>query len=119
MDNMQEQINAILGSPEMMQKLMTVAQSLGQQQSGQGATAQQEPPASPIPDIDISMLQKLSGLAGSSNIDKNQRSLLTALRPYLTNERIAKLEKAMRAAKIANMASGLLGSSGFQFNTGR
>ena len=65
------------------------------------------------------MIQKLSGLAGQSNIDKNQRTLLTALSPYLSRERIYKLEKAMRAAKMANMASAFLGKSGFQFNLGR
>ncbi len=119
MDNIQEQMNTVLNNPEMMQKIMGLAQSLGQTQSAQNTSVPHENADIPFPEIDISMLQKLSKLAGGSKIDKNQQSLLSALRPYLSNDRINKLEKAMRAAKLANIASGLLGSSGFQFNAGR
>ena len=121
MDDMQNQMNALLGNPEMMQKIMAMAQSLGQSQGNdqQAAPQKQEQPGFTMPDIDLSMVQKLSGLAGQSNIDNNQRTLLRALTPYLARERISKLEKAMRAAKMANIASAFLGQSGFQFNTGR
>ena len=120
MDDMQNQMNAILGNPEMMQKIMEMAQSLGQpQESEDPITQAQDIPAPGLGDIDISMVQKLSGIAGQSNIDSNQRTLLKALTPYLTRERISKLEKAMRAAKMANIASTLLGRSGLQFNAGR
>lgn len=121
MDDMQSQMNAILGNPEMMQKIMAMAQSLGQSQPSKqdNAPPKQEAAGFSVPDIDISMLQKLSGLAGQSNIDSNQRTLLKALIPYLSGERISKLEKAMRAAKMANMASAFLGKSGFQLNPGR
>jgi hypothetical protein len=63
-----------------------------------------------MPEIDLGMLQKISGLAGQSGIDKDQRSLLHALSPYLSQERINKLEKAMRAAKMARMATALMNS---------
>ena len=120
MDDMQNQMNAILGNPEMMQKIMAMAQSLGQSQGSEPQEPQKQDTAVPaFGDIDLSMVQKLSGLAGQSSIDNNQRTLLKALTPYLTRERITKLEKAMRAAKMANMASALFGRSGFQFNAGR
>ncbi len=122
MDDMQQQMNAILGNPEMMQKIMAMAQSLNQAQPSlqeSGQSPKEEKQSFSLPDIDLSMVQKLSGLAGKSNIDKNQKSLLAALTPYLSTERISKLEKAMRAAKMANMASSFLGKSGFQFNSGR
>lgn len=117
MEQMQEQMNAILGNPEMMQKIMTMAQSLGQSQSQESTPKDTPPPV--IPDLDPTLLKKLSSLASSGSIDKNQRTLLSALRPYLSSERIAKLEKAMCAAKLATAASGFLGKSGFQFNAGR
>ena len=108
MDNMQNGINSILENPEMMQKIMAMAQSL---QSTQEAPQKPEPsPTQNIPDIDISMLQKLSAMAGKANIDSHQRTLLSALQPYLTTDRISRLERAMRAAKLAGLASGLLGS---------
>ena len=119
MDNVQEKMNAILENPEMMQKIMAMANGLN--------AAQQEAPPKPsnekfsgsLPDIDLSMVQKLSGLANKSNIDGNQRTLLKALTPYLSRERIIKLEKAMRAAKIAAMASTLLRNGGLNFYGGR
>lgn len=120
MDDVQNQMNAILGNPEMMQKIMTMAQSLGQSQSAPPEQPKkQENAGFSLPDIDISMVQKLSGLAGQSKIDNNQQTLLKALTPYLARERITKLEKAMRAAKIASMASVFLGNSGPQHNPGR
>ena len=104
-ENMQNQMNAILSNPEMMQKIMSMAQAL----KPQDTPKEQATPAAAFPDIDLSMVQKLSGLAGKSNIDSNQRSLLTALTPYLSRERVQKLERAMRATKMANLASAFLG----------
>lgn len=121
MADMQEQMNAILNNPEMMQKIMAMAQTMNQtqEQTQEPEPPKQENPGFSMPDIDLSMVQRLSGLAGQSNIDSNQKTLLKALAPYLSRERISKLERAMRAAKMANMASSFLGKSGFQFNTGR
>lgn len=120
MDDMQNQMNAILNNPEMMQKIMSLAQSMNQQtSSGEQESPKQEQGEFSLPNIDISTLQRLSSLAGQSNVDNNQRTLLRALTPYLSRERISKLERAMRAAKLANMASGFLGRSGGLFQTGR
>lgn len=112
-DNMQNQMNAILNDPAMMQKIMSMAQALKTPEAPvqQPQKEQAVPAAAAFPDIDLSMVQKLSGLAGKSNIDSNQRSLLTALTPYLSRERVQKLERAMRAAKMANLASAFLGRS--------
>lgn len=119
MDDLQSKMNALLSDPETMQKLSAMAQSLGL--GGTQNSTPQPPPKqdAPLPDIDLSMVQKISSLAGRSNVDKNQQSLLRALGPYLSRERIGKLERAMRAAKMAQMASSFLGSSGFPFQSGR
>lgn len=115
MDNMQSQMNAILGNPDMMQKIMEMAKSLSPPQADAlvAATPPPENNGFSLPDIDLSMVQKLSGIVGQTGIDQNQRSLLSALRPYLSHDRISKLEKAMRAAKLASLASSFLGSAGF------
>ena len=102
MDNMQSGINSILENPEMMQKIMSMAQSFS-------GTQQQAEPAPQPPPFDPAMLQKISGLMGQTGIDPNQKGLLSALRPYLSCYRLDKLEKAMRAAKMAKFASGLFG----------
>lgn len=109
MDDLQNQMSAILGNPEMMQKIMAMAQTLNP-----GSSPKQEAPKEPpkqdqggfsLPDIDLSMIQKLSGFASQSRIDANQANLLKALGPYLQKDRLSKLERAMRAAKMAGMAS--------------
>ena len=104
MENLESQLGAILENPQMMQKIMAMAQSFNQEES-----SQELPPTANMPDIDLQTLQKLSGLAGQGNIDKNQKNLLSALTPYLNHQRIAKLEKAMRAAKMARLATTFLG----------
>ena len=55
------------------------------------------------------MVQKMMTALQSSGVDANQRALLTALNPYLTRDRISRLERAMRAAKLAGMATAFLG----------
>lgn len=109
MDDLQTQMNAVLGNPEMMQKIMAMAQSLNP-----GSSSTQEPPKEKpkqeqsgfsLPEIDLSTIQKLSGFASQSRIDANQANLLKALGPYLQKDRLSKLERAMRAAKMAGMAS--------------
>ena len=122
MDNIQEQMNAIIGNPEMMQKIMSMAQNLSQSQPKQDEEVKPKSNLTQelnLPDIDISLIQRLSGFVGQTNIDANQKTLLTALSPYLSRERIVKLEKAMRAAKMANLASVFLNNSGLLSNLGR
>ena len=120
MDDMQTQMNEILNNPQMMQQIMAMAQQMNQSQSKkQEPEPTQSAPEQAFPDMDMSMIQKLAGFAGQSNVDKNQKTLLKALTPYLSRDRINKLERAMRAAKMANMASAFLGTSGFPFQAGR
>lgn len=102
MEDMESKIGAILGNPEMMQQIMAMAQQFQ-------APPEQSPPIQ-NQDADFSMLQKLAPLIGKTRIDGNQQALLQALGPYLSSQRIAKLQKAMRAAKLAGMASLVLGS---------
>lgn len=106
-------MNAVLANPEMMQKIMSLAQGLSASPEPVSQSPP-EPPASAVPDIDPAMLMQLSKLVGQSSVDSNQRALLSALSPYLSQERLRKLEKAMRAAKMAELASSLLGSKLFR-----
>lgn len=108
MSEMEEKLNSVLNNPQMMQQIMAMAQSMGAQSPPKNDPPPQKNDS--FPDIDLGMLQKLSGFASQSSIDKDQKTLLKALGPYLSRERIGKLEKAMRAAKLARLASGFIGS---------
>ena len=121
MDTMEEKLNSILGNPEMMQKIMAMAQSFGST-----APADQTPPqentnydTNTFPNIDLGTIQKISGFIGKTNIDAQQRALLSALSPYLTTDRIQRLEKAMRASKLAKVAAMVLNQSNSQTSFNR
>lgn len=107
MDGLEEKLGAILNDPQAMEKIMAMAKSLGggQEQSQQTAA---------MPDLDPAMLQKVASLSRQGSIDKNQQALLRALSPYLSRQRIVKLENAMRAAKMAGFAASALNARSSQ-----
>ena len=115
MSEMEDKLNSMLSNPQLMQQIMTMARSLGQNP--------EEPPEpkqeAPLPPVDLATIQKLSGLASQSGIDREQQALLQALSPYLQRDRISKLERAMRAAKMARLASTFLNQGGLSLLTGR
>lgn len=117
MSEMEDKLGAILNNPQMMQQIMSMAQAM----SASNAPPSPPPPqeASPALPMDPRMLQSLAGMAQKSGVDRNQQNLLKALRPYLSQNRINKLERAMRAAKMAGLASGFLNSGALQMLTGR
>lgn len=128
MEGMEEKLGAILENPQLMQQIMQLAQSVNApnpSQSREPPKKEEPPPKASLPDpdtgagLDPAMLVKLAGIAGKSNIDSNQKALLRALTPYLSRDRVAKLGKAMRAAKIASMASAFLNSGGMKLLSGR
>ena len=114
MSEMEDKLGAVLSNPDMMEKIMAMAQSLTQSQPQQADPQPSMPPVKPqqlVPGVDPGTLQRVFSVAQQTNIDKNQQSLLRSLGPYLARERLMKLEKAMRAAKIAGIAATALGSS--------
>ena len=116
MSEMEEKLGAILSNPQMMQQIMSMAQAMSPPQE---AKPEQPPEPAPPAIPDFSVMQKLAGVTRQSGIDKNQQALLRALSPYTSRERSAKLEKAMRAAKMARLASAFLNAGGLEMLTGR
>lgn len=121
MSEMEEKLGAILSNPQMMQQIMSMAQAMSQ--SSPEPKREEPPPQQPksaLPgDLDLGVLQKVANLTRQNGVDPNQQSLLRALSPYLSRDRVTKLEKAMRAAKIARAASMFLNSGGLQMLSGR
>lgn len=106
MSSLEDTLSQVLGNPQMMQQIMSLAQSLGQQEQEQPTPPPPQPPQPTMPDP--AMLQGLAGLAGMGTVDKEQQALLRALGPYISRERRGKLERAMRAARMASVASEML-----------
>jgi len=116
MESLEDKLGAVLNNPQMMQQIMSMAQTLGASQP----SSEEHPAQAPsIPDINPAAMQQIMALASQTGIDGNQKAVLRALQPYLTAQRLQKLEKAMRAAKLAGLASTALGSGALSFLTGR
>lgn len=100
-----QKLNAILNDPAMMQQIASIAQSFSNQD---GDLSKKND--SPARDNDIAALQTISKIASQGNIDHHQQNLLSALMPYLSKDKIRKLENAMRATKMTRIASEFLQS---------
>lgn len=113
MSELEEKLSQVLSNPQMMQQIMALAQSMGTPSSQPEPAPEPKPETAPaLPPMDLGMIQKVAGMASSTGVDANQRALLRALGPYISRDRVGKLEKAMRAAKMAALASSLLQSGG-------
>ena len=115
MSEMDEKLNALLSNPQLMQQIASMAQAMGSQ-------APRQPPEqtpSAMPALDPRLLQTVAQTMGQTGIDSNQKSLLHALSPYLSTNRVQKLERAMQAARLAGAASAFLNAGGLQMLTGR
>lgn len=113
MSELEEKLGSILSDPNMMQQIMGMAKML----SGDAPQTEQKQETAPpptVPQIEPNMLKALSGIANQGGIDQHQDSLLKALHPYLSQNRISKLERAMRAARMATAASTFLNAGGLQ-----
>lgn len=117
MDDLEQKLGALLSNPQLMQQIMSMAQSLGQ--SSPQNTPSSPTPEPTLPNFDSAILQKLTAMAAKSGTSGEEQALLNALSPFLRRERILKLEKAMRAAKLARAASTFLNAGGLQLLTGR
>ena len=123
MSEFDDKLNSILSNPAMMQQIMSLAQALNQSEAQQTQqTYQQSPPPPPVQQqspapsgdrgINPNLLSKVASLMQRGSIDKNQESLLKALRPYLSKQKLEKLERAMHAAKMAGIASEMVNARG-------
>ena len=131
MEGIEEKLGAVLSNPEMMNTIMSMAKALGQNQATQEPVPQpkQEPQPKPTPPPqksppplgrnELEMISKISALSQQTGLDRQEQALLKALNPYLSRDRLGKLEKAMHAAKMARFATVALDRSGGALKIGR
>lgn len=120
MSELDDKLNSILSNPAMMQQIMSLAQALNQSDSQQPKPNPAAPPppqqsTEPVPreaTLNPNLLSKIANLMQRGSIDKNQESLLRALAPYLSKQKLQKLERAMHAAKMAGVASEMVNLRG-------
>ena len=96
-EGFEDKLNQILSDPDSMAKIMNLAQSLG------GPSAAPNGPPDPPPD-DAFVKGILRLMQQAQHTDKRQEALLCALKPYLAPERQAKIDEALRIAKLSQLA---------------
>ncbi len=115
MDDLQNKISALFSSPESMEQIRNLAQSLagGSGQATAPPTTEQTPQQ---PVTDTRMLQLLSRAAGELSHPSEASSIIYALRPYLSADRASKIDKAMNIARMAKIAKNLIPEVGGEKN---
>ena len=90
MSGFEEKLSELLNDPGELERFADFARSVMGGAEG-------------VPGIDASVLKQLGGAAGDGG-SRNVR-LLEAMRPYLSERRRGKMERAMRIARLASIAS--------------
>lgn len=110
MAEFEDKLNAVLSNPELMGQILSMAGSLNQQ-----PTAPPPPPPSASfgsmpfdPGAMAGMMQMLK----ATQLEPRQRNLVQALRGFVPEDRLVRLEKAMQASLIAKFASAAMNQGG-------
>lgn len=107
MSELEDKINAVLGDPKQMEQITKLAKSF-MGGGSPGKAAEPEPKgedAFASLGIDGATLQRLGRLLRQGGGAKPQeQALLEAMRPYLSEKRRSKMDKAMKIARLAQIA---------------
>jgi len=110
-DDFEEKLERILGNPQAMEQIMSLAQSL----NGSAPDPSPAPPPAPteIPKaadslglgaLDPQVITGLVRLLNQSRSGEDERTaLLEALRPFVKEQRYAKLDKAIQIARLSRL----------------
>jgi hypothetical protein len=123
MSELEEKLNKILSNPAEMEKIMNIARSLsgsiGSQPAAgdRGDTPASEASSSPsgsldlnslatiLKDVDPRIFRLVTRLASEYASGSNDKAaLLNAMKPYLKEDRRAKIDRAAEIAKLAKLA---------------
>ncbi len=106
MAEFEDKLNSILSNPDLMGQIMTMAGSLNQ-------PSQPPPPPkqNPMP-FDPGTMAHMMQMLQATQLEPRQRNLIQALRGFVPDDRLTRLEKAMQASLIAKFASAAMNQGG-------
>lgn len=101
MAEFEDKLNSILSNPELMGQIISMAGAMNQQQSAP------PPPPQPSPGLpfDPGAMAGMMTMLKATQLEPRQRNLIQALRGFVPDDRLVRLEKAMQASLIAKFAS--------------
>ena len=100
MDDLSEKLSGILSDPEAMREIASLASQLGVDTSG--VHTKPEPESQQNDDM-TAQLMGLMPMLGSLKQDDDTTRLLEAMRPFLSDERRQKLDKAKRLIRVMKL----------------
>ena len=106
MAEFEDRLGSILSNPDLMGKIMSMANSMNQQ-----PTPAPQPNASAMP-FDPGAMAGMMQMLKATQLEPKQRQLLQALRGFVPEDRLVRLEKAMQASLIAKFASAAMNQGG-------
>ena len=108
MAEFEDKLSSILGNPELMGQIMSMAGSLNQQ----SAPPPPPPAAFPAMPFDPGAMAGMMQMLKATQLEPKQRNLIQALRGFVPDDRLIRLEKAMQASLIARFASSAMNQGG-------
>ena len=126
MAEFEDKLNSILGNQAAMNQIMALARSLSGEQPAQEAppalespsedatyVPAAEEPAPSAPDLSALMLQMgMDIIRQVQSTEDRNAALLNALRPFLKEERRARLDRALQIARMTKLVRAALGAFG-------
>ncbi len=104
MSELQDTINQIMSNPEAMRQVQSLGEKLGL--SGNSATPPQAASPAPVQSGNAEMMSALSRLAPlmrSAAPNDETTALLNALKPFLSGEKLQRLQSAGRLIRLVRM----------------
>ncbi len=106
-DGLEDKLNALFSSPESMAQIKKLAEGLsGSRPDADGEGAGDG--GGLFPGADPALTRLLTAAMSEYGSTSDAARIIAALRPYLSSERAARLDKAMNVARMARTAKKLL-----------
>lgn len=121
MADWQEQLNTILSDPDAMAQIVSLAQSISgggepppPPDASKSENAPPPPPADGLAGLDPELLRRLAPVMRELNRPQSSETaaFLQALRPFLSEPRRAKVERAAQLARLIHLGKTFLTTQG-------
>ena len=113
MSELENALSELMASPEAMERLQSMARSLGLDGAASPGPSSDPAHSPPGPEPDPRMAGLLTQLMQEYNRpDDRKAALLEALRPFLRPERAAGIDRALRMARLSRVLKTAMGAMG-------
>lgn len=95
MDDFGDKLNSILNDPAALSRIGELAKSV---MGGDQETKGEEP------ELDPGLISRVMSLMKRKGVKSEERALLEAMKPFLSERRREKMDKAIKLARLASLA---------------